>query len=38
MCGMTVLEAMRPAGPNAWERGRFYDPREAKDIALPSSS
>ena len=28
MCGMTVLEALRPAGPNTWERGRFYDPRD----------
>jgi uncharacterized protein (DUF2147 family) len=27
MCGMTVLEDLRPAGPDNWDQGRFYDPR-----------
>lgn len=28
MCGMTVLEDLRPAGPDNWDLGRFYDPRD----------
>jgi uncharacterized protein (DUF2147 family) len=28
ICGMTVLEDLRPAGPNNWDLGRFYDPRD----------
>jgi uncharacterized protein (DUF2147 family) len=28
ICGMTVLEDLRPAGPDNWEGGRFYDPRD----------
>lgn len=28
MCGMTVLEDLRAAGPDYWDGGRFYDPRD----------
>jgi uncharacterized protein (DUF2147 family) len=28
MCGMTVLEDLRPAGSDNWDLGRFYDPRD----------
>ena len=28
ICGMTVLEDLRPAGPDNWDLGRFYDPRD----------
>ena len=28
ICGMTVLEDLRPVGPDNWDLGRFYDPRD----------
>ena len=28
MCGMTVLEDLQPVGPDNWDLGRFYDPRD----------
>lgn len=29
MCGMMVLEDLRPVGPDKWDQGRFYDPRDS---------
>lgn len=28
VCGLTVFEGLRPAGPARWEAGSFYDPRD----------
>lgn len=28
LCGLTVLQGLRPTGPYAWGGGTFYDPRD----------
>jgi uncharacterized protein (DUF2147 family) len=30
LCGLTILQSLRPAGPNRWKDGRFYNPDDGK--------
>jgi uncharacterized protein (DUF2147 family) len=34
VCGLTVLEGLRPAGPARWEAGSFYDPRDGRRYTI----
>jgi uncharacterized protein (DUF2147 family) len=34
ICGMTVLEDLRPAGADHWDLGRFYDPRDGGSYSI----
>ena len=34
ICGMTVLQGLRLAGPGVWDRGSFYDPRDGKRYSV----
>ena len=34
LCGLTVFWAIRPAGPNEWTGGRFYNPEDGKTYRI----
>jgi uncharacterized protein (DUF2147 family) len=34
LCGLTVIKGLRPAGPDNWEGGSFYDPRSGRTYSL----
>ena len=33
-CGMTVITGLQPAGPGAWEGGRFYYPKHGRNYRV----
>ena len=34
ICGLTVIEGLRPDGPARWEVGSLYDPRDGASYSV----